>query len=102
MHVLSQRQHVLANCSAAKRRRVNKVRPLLVARWPRGMPILDDAAWFIGRTRPVAAMSGIMAYLLEPVSVWAQVLGRSALLSDLDLDIDDIDPGKEASPVHRA
>lgn len=101
VHVLSQRQHVLAELFGSQtEEEVNKFARCSWRAGPCGMPILDDAAaWFIGRTASRSDVGDYVAYLLEPVSVWAPECSEDLLyLSDLDFDVDDIDPGKEASP----
>lgn len=101
VHVLSQRQHVLAELFGSQtEEEVNKFARCSWRPGPCGMPILDDAAaWFIGRTASRSDVGDYVAYLLEPVSVWAPECSEDLLyLSDLDFDVDDIDPGKEASP----
>ena len=62
---------------------------------PNGMPILDDAiAWFVGRTAHWIDIGDHVAYLLEPVATWAPECSDDPLyLSDLD----DLEPGHEAS-----
>lgn len=73
VHVLSQRQHVLAELFGSQtEEEVNKFARCSWRAGPCGMPILDDAAaWFIGRTASRSDVGDYVAYLLEPVSVWA-------------------------------
>jgi flavin reductase (DIM6/NTAB) family NADH-FMN oxidoreductase RutF len=100
VHVLAQRQHVLAGLFANQTD--EEIDPFMRCRWragPYGMPILDDAvAWFVGRTASRSEVGDYVAYLLEPVSVWAPECTEDLLyLSDLDFEVDDIDPGQEAA-----
>jgi flavin reductase (DIM6/NTAB) family NADH-FMN oxidoreductase RutF len=61
---------------------------------PLGMPILDDAAaWFVGRTLSRSEVGDHVAYLLEPVAVWAPESADELLYLS---DIDDFEPGQEA------
>lgn len=71
-----------------------------MARWPLwNADSRRRGRWFIGRTASRSDVGDYVAYLLEPVSVWAPECSEDLLyLSDLDFDVDDIDPGKEASP----
>lgn len=61
---------------------------------PLGMPILDDAAaWFVGRTLSRSDVADHVAYLLEPVAVWAPENAEEVLYLS---DIDEFEPGQEA------
>ncbi len=101
VHVLAQRQHVLAELFANQTD--DQIDQFVRCKWragPYGTPILDDAvAWFVGRIASRSEVGDYVAYLLEPVSVWAPESEEDLLyLSDLDFDIDDNDdPGQEAA-----
>lgn len=97
VHVLPRGRHVLAELFG--RHPDQPEDPFAHCAWrggPLGMPILDDAAaWFVGRTLSRSEVADHVAYLLEPVAVWAPQ-GPEELLYLSDLD--DIDPGQEAPP----
>ncbi len=100
VHVLAQRQHVLAELfSSQPGDQINRFDRCSWRAGPAGMPILDDAlAWFIGRTVSRSDVGGHVVYLLEPVAVWAPESSEDVLyLSDLDFDVDDDDPGHETA-----
>ncbi|OBI74768.1 flavin reductase family protein [Mycobacterium asiaticum] len=97
VHVLPRGRHVLAELFG--RHPDHQADPFAHCAWrggPLGMPILDDAAaWFVGRTLSRSEVADHVAYLLEPVAVWAPEGSEELLyLSDLD----DIGPGQEAPP----
>lgn len=62
---------------------------------PMGMPILDDAAaWLLGKAVSRSEVGDHVAYLLEPVAVWAPESEEELLyLSDMD---EEFEPGQEA------
>lgn len=62
---------------------------------PMGMPILDDAlGWLLGRIASRSEVGDHVAYLLEPIAVWAPESSEDLLyLSDMD---EDFEPGQEA------
>ncbi|MGO9386374.1 MAG: flavin reductase family protein [Mycobacterium sp.] len=100
VHVLAQRQHVLAELfSSQPGDQINRFDRCSWRAGPAGMPILDDAlAWFIGRTVSRSDVGDHVVYLLEPVAVWAPESSEDVLyLSDLDFDVDDGDPGHETA-----
>jgi flavin reductase (DIM6/NTAB) family NADH-FMN oxidoreductase RutF len=98
VHVLSQRQHALAELFGSQTGdQINKFDRCSWRAGPKGMPILDDAvAWFVGRTVDRIDVGDHVGYLLEPVAVWAPECSEDLLyLSDVD-DIDsDDDSGGE-------
>lgn len=97
VHVLPRSQHALAELFG--REPDEQADPFARCAWrggPLGMPILDDAAaWFVGRTLSRSEVADHVAYLVEPVAVWAPQSSEELLyLSDLD----GVDPGQEAPP----
>lgn len=92
VHVLPHRQHVLAELFAS--RPDDAFAHCAWRTGPAGMPILDEsAAWFVGRTVSRSDVADHVAYLLEPVAVWAPENAEDLLYLS---DIDDIEPGQEA------
>jgi flavin reductase (DIM6/NTAB) family NADH-FMN oxidoreductase RutF len=99
VHVLAQDQHVLAELfSSQTGDQINRFERCSWRAGPAGMPILDEAlAWFIGRTASRSDIGDRVVYLLQPVAVWAPESSEDVLyLSDLDFDVDDDDPGRDA------
>jgi flavin reductase (DIM6/NTAB) family NADH-FMN oxidoreductase RutF len=99
VHVLAQRQHVLAELfSSQTGAEINKFDRCSWRAGPAGMPILDEAvAWFVGKTVSWSDDGEHVVYLVAPVAVWAPECSEDILyLSDLDFDIDDDDGGHEA------
>ena len=99
VHVLAQRQHVLAELfSSQTGDQINRFERCSWRAGPAGLPILDDVlAWFIGRTASRSDVGDHVVYLLEPVAVWASESSEDVLyLSDLDFDVDYDDPGHDA------
>lgn len=97
VHVLPRSQHALAELFG--REPDEQADPFARCAWrggPLGMPILHDAAaWFVGRTLSRSEVADHVAYLVEPVAVWAPQSSEELLyLSDLD----GVDPGQEAPP----
>ncbi|BBX72768.1 oxidoreductase [Mycobacterium shinjukuense] len=94
VHVLARRQRALAELFGRQAGdQINQFERCAWRAGPYGMPILDDAvAWFVGRTASRSQVGDHVAYLLEPVAVWAPDCSEELLyLSDLD----DLDPGHE-------
>lgn len=94
VHVLPRQQRVLAEVFGGPAE--NPADRFARCSWragPMGMPILDAAAaWFVGKTVSRSDVADHVAYLLEPVAVWAPESGEELLYLS---DIDDIDPGEE-------
>jgi flavin reductase (DIM6/NTAB) family NADH-FMN oxidoreductase RutF len=96
VHVLARHHHVLAKLFGAQTgHQINKFDRCSWRTGPQGMPILDDAiAWFVGRTLNWMDAGDHMVLLLHPVATWAPECSEDPLyLSDLD----DLEPGHEAS-----
>jgi flavin reductase (DIM6/NTAB) family NADH-FMN oxidoreductase RutF len=95
VHVLARDQRVLAEMFAGDGDANNKFHRCRWRAGPQGMPILDDAiAWFVGRTMGWFEAGDHVHYVLAPVAAWAPECSDDPLyLSDLD----DSDPGHEAS-----
>ncbi len=95
VHVLARHHGVLAELFGSEGDESNKFHRCRWRAGPQGMPILDDAiAWFVGRTLGAIEMGDHVQYVLEPVATWAPECSDDPLyLSDLD----DMDPGNEAS-----
>ena len=85
MHVLAREKRLLAELFASH----NDEDKFMRCSWragPFGMPILDEAvAWFVGKTASRSPVGDHVAYLVEPVSVWAPESAEELLyLSDID------------------
>jgi flavin reductase (DIM6/NTAB) family NADH-FMN oxidoreductase RutF len=98
VHLLARRQHALAELFGGETgSEINKFDRCSWRAGPNGMPILDEAvAWFVGRTVNRVDVGDHVAYVLEPVEVWAPESSEELLyLSDADdiLDDDDEDGG---------
>ena len=96
VHVLARRHRVLAELFGGQTgHQINKFDRCSWRTGPQGMPILDDAiAWFVGRTLNWMDAGDHMVLLLHPVATWAPECSEDPLyLSDLD----DLEPGHEAS-----
>ena len=96
VHVLARRHRVLAELFGGQTgHQINKFDRCSWRAGPHGMPILDDAiAWFVGRTLNWIDAGDHMAYLLEPVATWAPECSDDPLYLS---DVDDLEPGQEAS-----
>lgn len=94
VHVLPRHAKLLAELFA-KEADEDKFQRCAWRAGPFGMPILDDAiGWFVGKTASRSPVGDHIAYLVEPVSVWASDTPEELLyLSDVDDFIDDDDGG---------
>ncbi|MCV7197260.1 flavin reductase family protein [Mycobacterium angelicum] len=96
VHALPRRQQVLAQLFSSQSE--DQTSQFAQCSWrggPMGMPILDDAlAWLLGRIASRSEVGDHVAYLLEPIAVWAPESSEDLLyLSDMD---EDFEPGQEA------
>ncbi len=95
VHVLARHHRALAELFGGRGDESSKFHRCRWRAGPQGMPILDDAiAWFVGRTVGRIGMGDHVQYVLEPVATWAPECSDDPLYLS---DIDDIDPGYEAT-----
>ncbi|QUR69647.1 flavin reductase family protein [Mycobacterium spongiae] len=97
VHVLARSNQVLAKLFLSQTSDEDERDKFERCSWrsgPAGMPILDDAvAWFVGRMASWTEVGDHVAYLLEPVAVWAPECTEDLLYLS---DIDDLEPGQES------
>ncbi|OSC35927.1 oxidoreductase [Mycobacterium decipiens] len=96
VHVLARSNQVLAKLFGNQTGDEDELNKFEHCSWrsgPAGMPILDDAvAWFVGRMASWSEVGDHVAFLLEPVAVWAPEFSEDLLYLS---DIDDLDLGHE-------
>ncbi|WP_094357940.1 flavin reductase family protein [Mycobacterium marinum] len=96
VHVLARRHQALAELFGSQAgEEADKFERCSWRAGPYGMPILDDAAaWFVGKILSRSDVGDHVAYLLEPIAVWAPDAPEELLYLS-DLDVEDFEPGQE-------